>query len=518
MISVSPIRTWVEKRGAPRWLAATIAILSVYLILVLMALALVVSAAKLAQLVPDYSARLTDLAESVGQQLANLGVSSAQIDSMVSSLDFGRVFSIATNILSGSFSVLTNIFLIATLAVFLAMDAGNFPRHLQEAREARPAVVDAIESFIVGTRRYFAVSTVFGLIVAVIDTIALAIMGVPAAIVWGVLAFVTNFIPNIGFVIGLVPPALLALLDGGWTEMIAVIIVYSVINVGIQSGIQPKIVGDALGLSYDADVRLAAVLGLGARPARCAAGDPAHAAGQGDVHRRRPQCPLGHPADVREGSAPPGGGSLTLAAARAPRCARCEGTCRTAALGQGRDWAWLQITCQRGRVAARVEHRAHIGLLDPPGEVLADAAPGRVHDDQVRAVFRPRANRVASSARNSSARVRTPTPSGGPPPPPRHSSRCPRRRACRRRHGGRSRRHRSRGPKGSRSHRLGPGAPLAIERRRDLGVGLEEALRPKVQVQAVDPHPQRRLLGEHDLLLTFEDRLVLGLKVDRYHA
>ena len=249
IITVSPIRTWVEKRGAPRWLAATVAILAVYLILVAMALALVVSAAKLAQLVPEYSARLTDLARNIGEQLANLGVSSDQIDSMVSSLDFGKVFSIATNILSGTFSVVTNVFLIATLAIFLALDAGNFPRHLQEAREHRPAVVEAIESFVVGTRRYVAVSTVFGLIVAVIDTIALAIMGIPAAIVWGVLAFVTNYIPNIGFVIGLVPPALLALLDGGWTEMIAVIIVYSVINVGIQSGIQPKIVGDALGLS-----------------------------------------------------------------------------------------------------------------------------------------------------------------------------------------------------------------------------------------------------------------------------
>ena len=74
-------------------------------------------------------------------------------------------------------------------------------------------------------------------------------MGVPGAFVWAVLAFVTNFIPNIGFIIGVIPPALIALLDGGPALMVAVIVVYSVINFVIQSVIQPRVVGDAVGLS-----------------------------------------------------------------------------------------------------------------------------------------------------------------------------------------------------------------------------------------------------------------------------
>ena len=63
------------------------------------------------------------------------------------------------------------------------------------------------------------------------------------------LAFITNYIPNIGFVIGLIPPAVLALLDGGPRLMVIVIVFYSVINVVIQSIIQPKVVGDVVGLS-----------------------------------------------------------------------------------------------------------------------------------------------------------------------------------------------------------------------------------------------------------------------------
>jgi predicted PurR-regulated permease PerM len=74
-------------------------------------------------------------------------------------------------------------------------------------------------------------------------------MGVPGAFVWAVLAFVTNFIPNIGFVIGVIPPAIIALLEGGPGLMITVIVTYSVINFLIQSVIQPRVVGDAVGLT-----------------------------------------------------------------------------------------------------------------------------------------------------------------------------------------------------------------------------------------------------------------------------
>ena len=69
--------------------------------------------------------------------------------------------------------------------------------------------------FAKSTRKYWIVTTIFGFIVALLDVGALLIIGVPLAVTWGVLAFVTNYIPNIGFLLGLIPPALIALLDGG---------------------------------------------------------------------------------------------------------------------------------------------------------------------------------------------------------------------------------------------------------------------------------------------------------------
>jgi predicted PurR-regulated permease PerM len=90
---------------------------------------------------------------------------------------------------------------------------------------------------------------VFGFIVGVLDGIALALIGVPLPVLWGLLAFITNYVPNIGFVIGLVPPALLALLTLGVPGMLLVIAVYCVLNFVIQSLIQPRYVGDSVGLA-----------------------------------------------------------------------------------------------------------------------------------------------------------------------------------------------------------------------------------------------------------------------------
>ena len=90
--------------------------------------------------------------------------------------------------------------------------------------------MEALAKFAYGIRQYLLVTTVFGFIVAVLDTIALAIMGIPLAITWGVLAFLTNYIPNVEFILGVVPPALLGLLTAGPGLMVAVVIVYCVLN------------------------------------------------------------------------------------------------------------------------------------------------------------------------------------------------------------------------------------------------------------------------------------------------
>ena len=84
---------------------------------------------------------------------------------------------------------------------------------------------------------------------AVLDWLLLMILDVPDAWLWALLAFVTNFVPNIGFLIGLIPPAVISLLTQDWQSAVIIVVGYSVLNVVVQTLIQPKVVGDRVQLN-----------------------------------------------------------------------------------------------------------------------------------------------------------------------------------------------------------------------------------------------------------------------------
>jgi AI-2 transport protein TqsA len=249
VVTVSPVRGMVERRGGPAWAGILATILLVYVILIVLVASIALSGAKLASLIPQYTSEMDDLVDGFGSSLKGLGLQEEQVAAIASSLDLGRIAGVLTGFASNMLGILSSLIFIATLVLFIGFDSGKFPRNLFEARGERPSFVDALTAFATGTRTYLTVSTIFGLIVAAIDSVVLALLGIPGAFVWGVLAFVTNFIPNIGFVIGVIPPAIIGLLEGGPGLMLAVIVLYSVINFVIQSIIQPKYQADALGLT-----------------------------------------------------------------------------------------------------------------------------------------------------------------------------------------------------------------------------------------------------------------------------
>lgn len=248
VIAVHPLRDWLHRRGLPGWATLTIALTVIYAILLGLIAAMVVSVARFATILPQYQGKFDELLGQARQLLAQYGVGEQQVQKALN-VDANRVFSVVGTALGSTVSVLSALLLVATLALFMAADAAGYGRRLAVVERDRPQLVQALRTFSHGTRQYLLVSTAFGLIVAALDVMALWIMGIPLPLLWGLLAFITNYIPNIGFVLGLVPPALLGLLEGGPVTMLIVIVVYSVINFVVQTVIQPKIVGDAAGLS-----------------------------------------------------------------------------------------------------------------------------------------------------------------------------------------------------------------------------------------------------------------------------
>jgi AI-2 transport protein TqsA len=249
VITIHPLLAWLQRHRVPGWLAVVLTMLVAYTSLVALAAALVFSVARLATLLPSYQPQFTSLIDQFTERLGELGVTQEQINTAVSQFDLNSLVGLLQRVITGATSVVSDLAFILALLFFLILDSSSFPRRLAAAATQRPHLVEALNGFAGATRQYVVVSTVFGLIVALVDVAALYWLDVPLPLLWGLLSFITNYIPNIGFVLGLLPPALLALLQGGVRQAVLVIVAYSVINVVIQSLLQPKFVGDAVGLS-----------------------------------------------------------------------------------------------------------------------------------------------------------------------------------------------------------------------------------------------------------------------------
>jgi predicted PurR-regulated permease PerM len=252
-IAVSPLQHFLERK-MPTWAATTVTILVTYVGLTLFVASLAVSLLQFAGQIPQYQDDFEALLQRGTRTLLELGVQREQIDSFVGQLDMQQVFSVLLGLLRSLTAVLSDMAFVLALLLFVLVDASGASRRLAAVARIRPVVAERIHDLTSGVRRYLLVTTVFGAIVAALDVGYLLVLGVPLAFLWGLLAFVTGYIPNVGLVLGLVPPAVIGLLDGGRFDnglLTAVLVVggYLVINNVLQSGIQPKIIGDALGMS-----------------------------------------------------------------------------------------------------------------------------------------------------------------------------------------------------------------------------------------------------------------------------
>ncbi|UFU02675.1 AI-2E family transporter [Ruania suaedae] len=248
-VSARPLQRLLERAGAPRIVAAVLVLLGLYVVLTALVLATIWSLTQAALELPRYTGDLRSIYLDSLLWLERMGVDNAALAQYANSIDLNRVADLLGAVVQGTTSAGGQALIILVVMFFLAIDSTSVRSRWRLLAGSRPDLAAALRAFFAGVRKYWVVSTVFGLIVAVLDVIALWIIGVPLALVWGVLAFVTNYIPNVGFVIGLIPPALIALLEGGPADMVAVIVAYTVLNFSIQTIVQPKVVGDAVGLS-----------------------------------------------------------------------------------------------------------------------------------------------------------------------------------------------------------------------------------------------------------------------------
>jgi len=253
VIVVWPIQRRLAKY-VPRFVASIAAGIVAIAVLVALIASLGWTLARLIAELPKYSAQFYSLIDKINafadahniQYNIVLSNAFAQLRAMNPSTIVSALSGIASS-LTGFLGVL---FMIVMILIFMVIDSTGFSERMQRLGERHnPTLAWALGSFAVGTRKYWVVTTVFGLIVAVCNLILLLVLGVPLATIWAIFSFVTNYIPNIGFIIGIVPPAVMALLANDPLTALWVIIGYIVFNTVIQTFIQPKFTGDAVGIT-----------------------------------------------------------------------------------------------------------------------------------------------------------------------------------------------------------------------------------------------------------------------------
>ena len=249
VLTVHPLRRWLVARGTPLWVA-TIAMLAVlYAVLLAVLAGIGVALSQLVTVLPQYQDQFGERYQQLINLAARWNLELGSLEDALRKIEPSNVIPVLQAVLGGVGSASATIVFLVLAVAFLTMDLASAGTRLAVIGRERPHLAAALRDFSQRIGRYWAVSTIFGLAQAILDVILLSFLDVPLPFVWGILAFLTAYIPNVGFVLGLVPPALLGLLDGGVSTMLIVIVGYMVISFVTQTLIMPKFAGEAVGLN-----------------------------------------------------------------------------------------------------------------------------------------------------------------------------------------------------------------------------------------------------------------------------
>ena len=245
-----PVQHKLNQWRVPRIIGAVVTGLIIAAIMVLFVGSLSWAVAMFVQEIPQYQGSFLTLYNQAVEWLRGMGVSETQLLEQVQrQISPSNLVSVLQSTVSGLTGMFTMLAIVVTVAFVALIDSLSTDRRAGLLMESKPVLATALLDFTRGVRRYWVVSSLFGLIVAVMDVAVLLYLGVPLAWVWGLLAFLTNYIPNVGFVLGVVPPAIMALIANDGVTALIVVIAYSVINFVMQSIIQPKFTGESVGVT-----------------------------------------------------------------------------------------------------------------------------------------------------------------------------------------------------------------------------------------------------------------------------
>lgn len=243
-----PLLTWLRRRRIPASLAYFIVILAVVAIGIVLITFLTVSVGQLSAALPNYKTLLTQQLQALETELQSKGFEATDLFKL-EIFKPTKLLSYVVVFISGLLNTVGNVGLTLFIFMYMLVGSASFSRKLRSSLGYNQSLLQRIEEFGGSVSTYLFIKTWLGALTAFFQTILLLIIGVDFAILWGVLSFLFNYIPNIGYIIALLPPLVLALLKFGLVKAIIVFIGYAVINNFFDMVIGPRYLGRGLDLS-----------------------------------------------------------------------------------------------------------------------------------------------------------------------------------------------------------------------------------------------------------------------------
>jgi predicted PurR-regulated permease PerM len=197
---------------------------------------------------PFYQARLGDITNNVVAFIQGFGIEISS-DLLADTFDPATALQMVGTTLRGLGAALSNGFLILLTVIFILAEASSFPSKLRRMFDDPDRDLSAFVHFADNVNRYMGIKTTVSALTGLVIGVWLAILGVDFAILWGLVAFMLNYVPNIGSIIAAVPAVLLALVQLGPLPALLAAGGYVAVNLIMGSVIEPRYMGRGLGLS-----------------------------------------------------------------------------------------------------------------------------------------------------------------------------------------------------------------------------------------------------------------------------
>jgi AI-2 transport protein TqsA len=247
VMGMSPMIRWLRSKGVPSWATLVIMLVLVVVVGLLFVSILAVSLRQFDDKLPIYQDRLGDLFTTINQWLSDRGVDAGGMLGDVLSAD--RVAGIAKSIITSVFGAFSDVLLMFLIVLFMTSEVFRFPERIRSRLGAESRFGKAAAAFSQDTRSYLFIKTWLSALTAIIMTAVFYALGVDFPLLWGMLFFLLSYIPNIGFVISVIPPFVVTLLEQGFWRAVIVLVVILVVNTIFDNAISPRIMGKGVGLT-----------------------------------------------------------------------------------------------------------------------------------------------------------------------------------------------------------------------------------------------------------------------------